>query len=187
MENEERFRQWVDAYSDALYRYAWPRLREEELCKDMVQETFLAAWRNFDNYKSETSVKNWLFLILKNKIIDHYRKSSARAAVERIPIEQEEHLYFDEKEHWRKGAYPQNWSVDFSNQTEAKDFQKQFLGCSKKLKELQNTVFVMKYVDDRSSEEICALLGITAANYWVLLHRAKLQLRACLEKNWMLK
>ena len=42
----------------------------------------------------------------------------------------------------------------------------------------------MKYIDDCDSEKICKELSITPSNYWVILHRAKVQLRACLEKNW---
>jgi len=61
-----------------LYRYALPRVNDGEVAKDLVQDTFLAAWRNYDNFKGEISEKNWLFTILKNKIIDHFRKSSTR-------------------------------------------------------------------------------------------------------------
>jgi DNA-directed RNA polymerase specialized sigma24 family protein len=77
--------------------------------------------------------------------------------------------------------------VNFSNTVETKEFYQAFHGCSKKLKELQSTVFVMKYVDGLESEEICRELSLSSSNYWVLIHRAKVQLRACLEKNWMQK
>lgn len=83
--------------------------------------------------------------------------------------------------------YPKNWTVDFTNSAEAKEFQQVFRSCNKKLKQVQSTVFVMKYVEEMDSHEICTQLGLTPANYWVLLHRAKVQLRACLEKNWIQK
>lgn len=185
MDKENTFRSWVTDHSDALYRFALQRLQEEEVCKDMVQETFLAAWRNLDGFKGEASVKNWLFVILKSKITDHYRKACTRMEVEAVKQEHNDNTFFDEQDHWRKGMYPKQWSVDFSNAVEAKEFQQVFLSCGKKLKEVQNTVFIMKYVDDKSSEEICKELGLTPANYWVLLHRAKVQLRACLERNWL--
>jgi RNA polymerase sigma-70 factor (TIGR02943 family) len=187
MEKETTFQNWVSEHSDILFRYALQRLQEEEICKDLVQETFLAAWRNMDGYKGDASVKNWLFVILKSKITDHYRKSHTKAVVQTIQQEHNDQSFFDDEDHWRKGMYPKKWSVDFSNLAEAKEFQHVFRSCGKKLKELQNTVFVMKYVDDMSSEEICKELGLTSSNYWVLLHRAKVQLRACLEKAWMQK
>ena len=67
MQNELATR-WVKEYSDMLYRYTLPRVSDSGIAKDLVQETFLAAWRNVDNYKGEASEKNWLFTILKNKI-----------------------------------------------------------------------------------------------------------------------
>jgi RNA polymerase sigma-70 factor (TIGR02943 family) len=187
MEKEAIFRKWMTDYSDVLYRYALQRLQEEELCKDILQEVFLAAWRNMDTYKGEASIKNWLFVILKNKITDQYRKSNSQMVLETIQQEHNDHSFFDEEDHWRKGMYPKQWSVDFNNQVEAKEFQQVFSSCGKKLKQLQHNVFVLKYVDGLSSEEICSGLGLTSGNYWVLLHRAKVQLRACLEKNWMQK
>jgi RNA polymerase sigma-70 factor (TIGR02943 family) len=188
MDKEAVFRQWVTEYSDALYHYAMQRLQEDELyAKDLLQETFLAAWRNLDGYKGQASVKNWLFVILKSKLTDHYRRSYTRMVVETIRQEHNDQAFFDEEDHWRKGMYPKAWSVDFNNRVEAQEFQQVFRSCGKKLKEIQNTVFVMKYVDGIDSEEICKQLGLSSANYWVLLHRAKVQLRACLEKNWMQK
>lgn len=185
MENEAIFRQWVIDHSDALYRYCMQRLQDENVSKDLLQETFLVAWRNFKQYKREVSVKNWLFLILKTRLLDHYRRSHTRAKVENIEPKSDELSFFDEEDHWRRGMYPKQWNVDFSNRVETQEFQKIFQLCNKKLKHIQSMVFVMKYVDDMDSDEICQQLGITSSNYWVLLHRAKVQLRACLEKNWL--
>ncbi len=187
MDKETIFRAWVSEHSDALFRFALQRLQDDELCKDLVQDAFLAAWRNVDGYKGEASVKNWLFVILKSKITDHYRKAHTRLEVDTILREHNDHTFFDEQDHWRKGMYPKQWRVDFSNRVEAKEFQQVFDSCGKKLKEIQNTVFVMKYVDGLDSEDICKELSLSSSNYWVLLHRAKVQLRACLEKNWMQK
>ena len=57
--------------------------------------------------------------------------------------------------------------------------------CKNRLNEVQNAVFTMKYIDGEDSEMICKELNISSSNYWVLVHRAKLKLRECLEKNWM--
>jgi len=167
-----------------LYRYALPRVNDSEIAKDLVQDTFLAAWRNHDNFKGEISEKNWLYAILKNKIIDHFRKASTRLT-DSLPGMADDDAYFDDADHWTKAAYPQQW------ETETPIVKKEFyniLGrCKAKLKNLQDTVFTMKYLDGLESEEICKVLNITPSNYWILIHRAKLQLRACLEKNWFVK
>jgi len=176
---------WVNDYSDMLYRYALPRVNDREVAKDLVQDTFLAAWRNFNNFKGEISEKNWLFTILKNKIIDHYRKASTRLT-EALP-EAGNDAFFDQEEHWTGPAGPQDWGIDYSQPVEKKEFYDILNKCRKKLKDIQAAVFSMKYLDDLDSEEICKELNITPSNFWVLMHRAKLQLRACLEKNWIKK
>lgn len=185
--NEQLFRQWVADHSDSLYHYCLKRLADEHISKDLVQEAFLAAWRNFDNYRQESSVRTWLFVILKSKLIDHYRKTSSKAGIQSLRQEHDDNTFFDQREHWRRNMHPAEWNVDFSNEIEIKEFNKILRACGKKLKEIQNTVFIMKYVDGLKSEKICKVLGITASNYWILIHRAKVQLRACLEKNWMNK
>lgn len=178
------FRQWVSDHADTLFRYCQRRLQQEELCKDLLQETFLAAWRTMDAYKGEASVKNWLFIILKSKMADHFRKAAVRQSMETAQREGD-YPFFDEDGHWRKGMYPKQWTVELSDAVEAKEFQKILQSCCGRLKQLQHSAFLLKYVEGLDSEAICRELGLTAANYWVLLHRAKVQLRACLEKNWI--
>jgi RNA polymerase sigma-70 factor (TIGR02943 family) len=177
---------WVSDYGDMLYRYALPRVNDGETAKDLVQETFLAAWRNYDNFKGEISEKNWLFTILKNKIIDHFRKASTRLT-DSLPGVADEDAYFDNAQHWTMAAAPQDWNLDADAPIERKEFYEVLQMCKGKLKEIQNTVFTMKYLEGLESEEICKELNITASNYWVLIHRAKLQLRECLEKNWLIQ
>lgn len=173
---------WVAEYSDALYRYAAQRLKDKDDAADMVQETFLSAWRSVAQYNGEASVKTWLFTILKNKLIDHYRKAASRQT-ESLSAN-DDAPFFDEADHWRAGYYPKAWSAGPEAKMETKEFFVVFNGCKGKLKELHDAVFTMKYVDGLKSEEICKVLNLSSSNYWVLIHRAKVQLRACLEMNW---
>jgi RNA polymerase sigma-70 factor (TIGR02943 family) len=175
----------VKEYSDMLFRYALPRVSDSGIAKDLVQDTFLAAWRNIDNYKGETSEKNWLFTILKNKIIDHYRKASTRLT-DNVDTSEATDM-FNDKGHWENVSSPKDWGVDYNTAIENKEFYSILEKCKSKLKEIQNAVFSMKYLDGVESDEICKELNITPSNYWVLLHRAKLQLRGCLEKNWFVQ
>ncbi|MGB8193760.1 MAG: sigma-70 family RNA polymerase sigma factor [Chitinophagaceae bacterium] len=186
-EKELLLKKWVNDYSDLLYDYSIKRGFDADRAKDLLQETFIAAWRTMENFKGEASVKNWLFVILKNKISDHFRKSANIVVIQSIEQAHNDPVFFDKEDHWAKHAYPKEWSVNFDNRTEVKEFQQQFKNCSSKLKEIQSIVFVRKYVDGFESEDICRELGITSANYWVLIHRAKVQLRACLEKHWLEK
>jgi RNA polymerase sigma-70 factor (ECF subfamily) len=177
---------WVNDYGDMLYRYALSRVNDTETAKDLVQETFLAAWRNYDNFKGGISEKNWLFAILKNKIIDHFRRASTRLT-DSLPDIVDDNPYFDNTEHWTATAAPRDWNVDTNSTINQKEFYEVLSKCKSKLREIQNRVFTLKYLEGLESEEVCKELNISASNFWVLIHRAKLQLRECLEKNWFLK
>ena len=177
---------WVNDYGDMLYRYAMARVNDSEIAKDLVQDTFLAAWRNYDNFKGEISEKNWLYAILKNKIIDHFRKASTRLT-DSLPTVAGDDPYFDDSQHWTAATAPKEWNDSSDAPVMKKEFYGVLLNCKSKLKKIQDTVFTLKYLDGLDSEEICKVLNLTTSNYWVLIHRAKLQLRACLEKNWFIK
>lgn len=175
---------WVDKYSDLLLNFAVIRLRDTERSKDLVQETFFVALRSKDSFRGEISEKNWLFLILKSRILDFYKKKrEVNESQLNANRDEDESNYFLESGHWSKEEAPQSWSPD--KMMESKEFMSILNRCTEKLKELQQTVFTMKYLDDIDSETICKELDITDSNYWVLIHRAKMQLRKCLEINWM--
>jgi RNA polymerase sigma-70 factor (ECF subfamily) len=176
--------QWVHQYADALYSFTLPRVNDSALAQDIVQETFLSAWKARDSYKGEASEKNWLFTICRNKIIDHYRRK-AKDIMVHLDDTSGEDTYFDDHSHWQAGREPADWGNTADEQVDRKEFYQAFEGCRKKLHDAQQSVFVMKYLEDLDSAEICKALGITPSNYWVLIHRAKLQLRSCLEKNWI--
>ncbi|MEW5843054.1 MAG: sigma-70 family RNA polymerase sigma factor [Bacteroidota bacterium] len=114
-ENTLKPKEWVKNYSDTLYRFAVLRVNDEETSRDLVQETFLAALRNLENFRGEISEKNRLFAILKNKIIDHYRKKASTLISEIDQLMESASEYFDEEDHWKKSAYPGNWNTDYSS------------------------------------------------------------------------
>jgi RNA polymerase sigma-70 factor (TIGR02943 family) len=174
---------WVDNYSDELYRYTVTRISDNNNAEDIVQETFLSAWKAKDTYKGEASEKNWLYAICKNKIIDYFRKQSKN--ITQNSSLDEEDIYFDEVEHWRKEPTPKEWGIDYGQSIESKEFYWVLEACTKKLKSIQKSVFEMKYMEEVDAENICKVLDITPSNYWVIVHRCKLHLRSCLEKNWV--
>ena len=176
---------WVKQYSNTLFRYAIVRINDREIAKDLVQDTFLSALKNIENFRGEISEKNWLFTILKNKIIDHYRKKASSLITEIDEMMEEIDTYYGEEHHWSEVNKPKNWGIDYDSSVETKEFYEILNKCLGKLSELMRIVFSMKYLDEKESDEICKELSITSSNYWVVLHRAKLQLRACIEKKWL--
>lgn len=180
---------WVDAYGDYLFRYALVRLRDESLAEDLVQETFLAALRASDNFAGRSAAKSWLIGILKNKIADHYRKVSRETSFTDLEFLQDEQSDKFIQEGMFKGGWihelgPIDWTPNPGAGLDNAAFWKVFHHCSGKLPDKIARVFLMREVDDVSSEEICAMLNISQSNLWVMLHRARMALRHCLEANW---
>jgi RNA polymerase sigma-70 factor, TIGR02943 family len=180
---EHSAEQWINEYAGMLLAYTVARVNDTGVAEDIVQETFISAWKSRESYNGSASVKNWLFSICKNKIIDYYRKKS-RSPVQYADAD-ETQQFFNEADHWKDYTVPKEWHVDYNHPTDNKEFYRVLEFCKQKLQELQQRVFVLKYMEDMDSEDICKILQISSSNYWVLIHRAKLRLRNCLEKNWL--
>ncbi|MFD1257687.1 sigma-70 family RNA polymerase sigma factor [Mucilaginibacter terrae] len=177
---------WVKAYADYLYLYAISRVGDEEQARDLVQETFLAGLQSMHKFANKSSERTWLTAILKNKIYDVYRKkASGFKTEEMINITGEEPDYFQEDGHWKKDYEPRQFGVDDFDPLVHKELNQALQKCLKKLPALWLSVFTMKHMDDEATDFVCAELRLSQANFWVIIHRAKLNLRACLQKNWM--
>jgi RNA polymerase sigma-70 factor (ECF subfamily) len=179
-------RLWVETHADYLYGYTLSRLNDEELAKDLVQETFLAALQRADKFEGKSSERTWLTAILKNKIIDVYRKkSSSLKNTDAKQAEEEQQDFFDEDNgHWNKAYQPKPFGIEDHDPLAGKEFNSILQKCMQKLPSLWMAVFTMKHIDDATTDIICSELKVTQANFWVIIHRAKLNLRACLQKNW---
>lgn len=179
---------WIEKYADELFAYAYSKTGKTELAEDLVQESFLAALKASGTYKGQCSERTWLFTILKFKISDHYRKASNRYEITNSSFSFEDHgsvdYYFNEEEEWRKDRVPKSWSNLPSSSLENKELAAALNLCIDKLPESQRQLVLLKMVEEEETEKICKELDISSTNYWVIIHRAKLQLRACLELNW---
>ncbi len=172
-------------YSDYLYNFAITRVNDEHIAEDLVQDTFVAAIKSIKNFESKSKESTWLTAILKNKIIDHYRKKVNQYKKESIETLHDTNDYFDERGSWRVDQRPTDWHLDSGHSIDQKEFYEILQKCISRLNELQRITFVMKHLDDADTEDICKELKITTSNYWVIIHRAKLQLRKCLEVTWV--
>ena len=176
---------WVDLYADELFSYAYSKTGKEPLSQDLVQDTFLSALNARNNFHGNSSEKTWLYAILKNKIADHYKKASTRYEVAVGKSEADPtSAFFTNDEEWAPDYTPQTWDTSMPNILEEQEFQNTLNQCLGKLPEALNRIIRLKWMEDKESTEICKELGITSSNLWTMAHRAKLQLRACLEKNW---
>jgi RNA polymerase sigma-70 factor (ECF subfamily) len=171
----------VEQHTDELYSWALFKVSDTELAKDLVQDTFMAAAEKLQSFKGESTPKTWLFSILNNKIIDWYRKKVKRDV---IMEKQATGEYFDSEEGWLESKQPKNWPEDDGHLLDDDDFQEVLNKCLNGLPEKWNLSIKLKYLAQKKGEEICQELDITPSNFWQIVHRAKLQLRECVEYNW---
>jgi RNA polymerase sigma-70 factor (ECF subfamily) len=174
---------WVDLYGNYLYRYALFRVYESTVAEDLVQETFLAALGSFKDFQYRSSIKTWLTGILKHKIIDHFRKTAKEQKINDIEpnVNKLEDL-FDRNGHWK--IKPAEWDADPEKLYDQKEFIKVLHKCLSKLPGRQAGAFILREIVGEKTKEICKILDVSTTNCWVLLHRARMYLRRCLEINW---
>jgi RNA polymerase sigma-70 factor (ECF subfamily) len=177
---------WVRNYADYLYAYAITRINDEDKAKDLVQDTFLAALEKVHVFEGKSSERTWLTAILKNKIVDVYRKKSVVIFKGVEEAEREQQDFFDlDNGHWNRTHAPQPFGIENADKFAEKEFSEILRRCMQKLPPMWLAVFTMKHIDDEPTEKICESMRVSSANFWVIIHRAKLNLRACLQKNWI--
>jgi RNA polymerase sigma-70 factor (TIGR02943 family) len=184
--------QWLLRFGDELYRFALGRVADAATAEDLVQETLVSALNALDSFRGQASERTWLFVILKRKIIDHYRRQARSPFVPLAltPEQAPEAEFFRPADgHWRPEQYPSRWEVGDDEgrgdlRLEQQEFQQILHQCQQRLSPQQLAVFVLRFVEELPAEDICQELAISSSNYWVIVHRAKLYLRRCLEKNW---
>ena len=182
---------WLERYGDYLFNYAVVRVNDSGKAEDLVQETFLAALKGRDRFRGESAERTWLTSILKRKIIDTYRKkySSGETAVGKHGETIFDGDFYSNEEpfkgHWLEGKGPNSYTLLPEGQMEQEELMKFIRLCIENLQPQQASAFIMRMIDEEDTDTICKELGISTSNLWVMLHRARLKMRACLEKHWM--
>ena len=171
---------WLDQYGDILYGYALLRVRRQDVAEDLVQETLLAAIEARKRFAARSSERTWLISILRHKIVDHFRREQ-RARLEVVDLG-EEAQFFDAN--GRRKSYVPKWRGDPQQTLEREEFWQTLEQCLSQLPPAIADTFVLKELDRLAGEEICSELQITPSNLSVRLHRARLLLQQCLERNW---
>jgi len=173
---------WVQSYSDYLYNYTITRVNNSDLAKDLVQETFFAGLKSMKNFQGRASERTWLISILKRKIIDYYRKINSKKG--RAEVRMNFYKGGDNEGEWIEERVPNSWSGDADKDIENDELKETLNKCINQLPERYSMVFRMKTIQGFETEEICKELDITSSNLWVIIHRARTQLRKCMEDNW---
>lgn len=189
IDSNQIFKEWVELYSDQLYSWAFYKTSSKETAEDLVQDTFIAAIQGYANFENRSNIKTWLISILKNKIYDYHRKKIKGGEITNTLISDIESskVFFDQSEEWILSERPTGWGNMNENLLDDKEFTRTLQNCLENLPSHWNYAIQLKYLTNKDGKTICQELGISPSNFWQILHRAKLQLRKCLEKNWFIK
>lgn len=173
----------IEALRPTLLKYAQLQLRNPAWAEDAVSETLLAALEKPQAFAGASQLKTWLIGILKHKLIDQIRRNSRELSTTASPEDGEDldELLFAADGHWREAQH--DWG-DPEAVLRQLDFMKVLEACVEKLPGQQGRLFMMREWLELESDEICKELAITPTNLWVMLHRARLRLRECLQAGW---
>lgn len=176
--------QQLESMRPALLRFAFLQLRNETAAEDAVQEALLAVLEKPDNFAGQSSLRTYVTGILKFKIIDHLRRLKREIALDTSEDESETDLIDNLfKANGHTVNMPNAWGEPEST-LQQKDFFRVLEVCLENLPEKTARVFMMREWLELDTEEICKELGLTTSNLWVVLYRARLRLRECLDLNW---
>jgi RNA polymerase sigma-70 factor, ECF subfamily len=173
---------WVDRYGDALLRLALARVGRQEVAEDLVQETFLAAWRGRKSFDGRSSLGTWLGGILRRKIADHYRRLGREKVVQDVESLDRVGPLFSGRGKWIEGV--SRWKDSPEQLAENGEFWTVMAHCLGDLPAHLAEAFQLREIRRASMEEVSAATGVTPKNLSVRLHRARLLLRRCLDQNW---
>jgi RNA polymerase sigma-70 factor, ECF subfamily len=176
----------LEQHRPYLLRFALLQMRDRNIAEDAVQETLLAAIQGASRFAGQSSVRTWLVGILKHKIVDSIRKTAReRQGESDVEKESTEDLegFFASDGHFAEP--PQEWASP-ERSLEERRFFEALERCLQALPRNTANAFTMRELIGLETEEICKELGISTSNCWVMLYRARMSLRACLERTWFL-
>lgn len=183
-------KEWVAKHGDALFGFAVRYVGDHTVAEDLVQECLLAALKARSSFSGGSSERTWLTGILKNKVMDHFRRSSRET-----PLNEPEQLSdTDDTDYitagpdagtWQPNRKPKAWSVDPNDPVEQKQFWEYLKRCLEGLDQRLARVYNMRDIQEIEYDEVCNVLAVTPTNLRVMLHRARKLMRRCLETNWI--
>ena len=174
-QREDEFQRVALPHLGALYNLAASLTRNHRDAEDLVQETYLRAYRFFDSYTPDTQIKAWLFRILRNTFINRYRAQKVRP--EEVDLERVEAGYERTVDaEFLRGHEPRSPEELVMANVLDEELQ-QALGA---LPEEYRTVVILALVEDLSYKEIAAALSIPLGTVMSRLHRGRRLLQASL-------
>lgn len=170
-----------------MLRFATLQLSDAHGAEDAVQEALIGGFKSVDRFGGRAALKTWVFAILKHKIADALRQRQRLHEADGVlhAYEEDEDFreLFDARGFWQADEHPAAWSNP-DQAVHSAQFWRMFEMCLEHLPNQQARVFMMREFLELETPEICEVVGITVSHLHVMLHRARLRLRECLENNW---
>lgn len=178
---------FIQELRSQMLKFAALQLSDRDLAEDAVQEALTGALKNAEAFQRGAALKTWVFGILKHKIADILRQRQRLVEASRLLQDDEDedelnHL-FDTRGHWQQEERPAAWSAP-AQAVKDQQFWRVFEVCLNGLPENLSRLFMMREFIELDSAEICSALNISTSNFHVMLYRARLRLRECLENHW---
>jgi RNA polymerase sigma-70 factor (ECF subfamily) len=175
------FEELLGRHEEKIYRLAMRFTRNETDAAEILQETFLSAWRNLDRFEGKAQFGSWLYRVAVNAALMLLRsqKRHPQVAVEDVTPEVLGEAARDAGPGLGAGA---DWSRRPDEQFQSEELRRQIQLAVDQLPESQRSVFLMRDVDGLSTEETAELLGVTLPTVKTRLHRARLTLREAISR-----
>jgi len=165
----EEFSRLVDAYSSKIYRLAIKMLNQQQDAEDVLQETFVKAYRGLKSFDGRSKLSTWLFRIATNEALMVIRRKHPEVVSIDEPIETEE----GEQE----PVQIIDWCCLPENELLSEETKEILDAAVQKLPERLKVVFLLRDIDDLSTHETAEVLGLSETAVKTRLSRARLRLR----------
>jgi RNA polymerase sigma-70 factor (ECF subfamily) len=175
---------WVDAHGDRLFRYALSRIRDERAAEDLIQDTLITAFKARDKFLGNSSELTWMIGILRNKIFEHLRRQSREVPLVPSDDDDREGDSFDGTGHWKDAVAPADWGGDPHRKAESAEFSAALRNCLEALAPNVARAFVLREMEGVEHRQCAEAMGVPPGHVAVLLYRARMRLRRCLERGF---
>ncbi|MFY0992264.1 sigma-70 family RNA polymerase sigma factor [Halomonas sp. C05BenzN] len=185
-EKDDRL-QRLTAVRPRLVSFALMHLRDRSQAEDAVQEAMMSAIEKNESFAGRSGYETWVFGILKYKILDAMRVQKRHGRWQPLEDEDDDDAIdrqFQQNGRWQQSARPSSWGEPEAA-FETEHFWQVFDACMIALPDNAARVFSLRELMGLSTDDICKELDIKENNCWVILHRARLRLRACIENGWL--
>ncbi|MFQ5702338.1 MAG: sigma-70 family RNA polymerase sigma factor [Acidobacteriota bacterium] len=173
----ETLREVIRDNTRPLYRAARALGFSEPEAEDLAQSTLVTFLETIQRFEGRSRIRTWLFGILHRKVLE--RRREQQRETHHDPIDEVFESRFDSRGGWTQPP------KDLDRLLQSKEIGEAITSCLDTLPVRQRSTFVLREIEQLDTPEICKIQGVSATYFGVLLHRARIRLRECLEsRGW---